>query len=506
MSTCYILPIGGSGTRVMRALFHLLASGCFDDKRVKSFDNYKVMCIDSDGNNGDMQELRNLYLKYKNLQQLTNLPSVNCWKGDGDLFWSPLNSNDNDMRGHIGDFNLNNDAKDILEFLYTKDELSKKLNEGFYGHTSIGSYFTSLNILDENHKFSEVWERYFEHIGEGDKIFIIGSVFGGTGASGIPTIARIIRSNVDEEIPIGAVLVMPYFRPVGGPTDDGSLDINWKAFNSKVKMALSFYESQGFDNVFRTMYFIGENEDNFMNVPYCDGGKDQLNKPHYIETYAAATLFDFLAAPKDDTFRTKFYVINKESDVYIVPETLNNVVQNANIVKKMSTFFLFSGVYTKLLNDIIENRKKNMGWLRNYENTYGKNFLKNNNFNVILKDYCEEYLYWIRSQLVITDNLGRAVRMANSKVKWFKFNDMYENLYFPLPVSCGFTGYKFKEIENMSTVVFNENPNSRSRHYTGQQIVEELATCKVKPPTDNRTTFTAFMQDVMELCGREVEN
>ncbi|MCI8805703.1 MAG: hypothetical protein HFE59_07395 [Clostridiales bacterium] len=513
MSTCYILPIGGSGTRVMRALFHLLASGGFDDERIKSFDNYKVMCIDSDGNNGDMNGLRSLYSKYKALQKLTDLPLVSCYKEDGGLYWSPLDSNDNDMRGHIGDFNLNDDAKNVLEFLYTKEELSKKLNEGFYGHTSIGSYFTSLNILGENHKFSEVWERYFEHIGDGDKIFIVGSVFGGTGASGIPTIARIIKNNIKEDVPIGAVLVMPYFRPVGKQGEKTSLNINWRTFNSKVKMALSFYESQGFDDIFRTMYFIGENEENFMNVPYSEGGGEQKNKPHYIETYAAATLFDFLAAPKNDTFRTKFYVIEQKADEYIIPETLNNVVKNANIVRKMSTFFLFSSLYTKLLSDMIENRKKNIGWLKNYESVYGRNFLKSHNFNVILKDYCEEYLSWIWSQLIlpndsgnIRDDSGIFDYKINSKVKWLNVSDMYGNLYNPETVSCGFTGYKFRELENMATVVFNESPESENKRYTGQRIIEELATNTVKPITDSMTTFTVFMRDVMELCGREVEN
>jgi len=502
MSTCYILPIGGTGIRVMRSLLHILAAGGFNDSRIK-FDNYKILCVDSDGNNGDSKEFRDIYVKYSALRKFaTNMPPINCWSESGDLFWSPLPGNDNDMRTHIGDFNANQDAKDILEFLYTKEELGKKLNEGFYGHTSIGSYFTSYNILDENHKFSEVWDRYFENIGEDDKVFIIGSVFGGTGASGIPTISRILRDNIPEEVPIGAVLVMPYFRPVGKNDENVDLDINWRAFNSKVKMALSFYESQNFDEVFRTMYFIGENEDNFMNVPYCDGGNNQKNKANPIETYAAAVLFDFLASPQDDNFRTKFYVIDKEydSDPHILQEPLDNVVKGANIFKKMTSFFLFSSIYTKFMNVVIEKRNKNMGWLRNYENVYGKNFLRQGDFNRILADYCESYMAWFRDQHIITNEFGETELEGNKKVKWLEFESC-RSLFFVNPITCKFTGYKLKELDSMASVVMNKG---RDLRHTGEDIINTLSTASIRPASDGRTTYTVFMQDVIELCGREV--
>ena len=58
--SCYLIPIGGTGVRVIKALVNLCMTGCFAGTQ------FKVMCIDSDDVNGDIKELETLIRNYKN--------------------------------------------------------------------------------------------------------------------------------------------------------------------------------------------------------------------------------------------------------------------------------------------------------------------------------------------------------------------------------------------------------------------------------------------------------
>ena len=267
----YLLPIGGTGVRVTKALLHLCMAGCFDGTQ------FKIMCIDSDDVNGDIKALETLLKNYKSLPG-DIFPEVKLAKIEGEerCIWSPLSGDKrkdkrSSMKDMIAESHMNKDAKKILEFLYTKPEREKILEGGFYGHTSIGSYFMAQEVVKDE-KYTEVWHDFFDGKKEDDKIFIIGSVFGGTGASGVLTIAGLIRDNAEtENIPIGAVFVMPYFKPGTRGDEDLQLPIDWTTFTTKTKTALAFYLDQQFDEIFDTMYFIGEESDeDFMWVEYND--------------------------------------------------------------------------------------------------------------------------------------------------------------------------------------------------------------------------------------------
>ena len=69
-------------------------------------------------------------------------------------------------------------------------EKETPLQEGFRGHPSIGSAVMAKMVdLQED----ETWREFRKNISNDDgeaKVFLAGSIFGGTGASGFPTIAQ----------------------------------------------------------------------------------------------------------------------------------------------------------------------------------------------------------------------------------------------------------------------------------------------------------------------------
>ena len=99
---------------------------------------------------------------------------------------------------------------------------------------------------------------------EGDKLFFIGSIFGGTGAAGLPLFITSIRDleHIDNEdtgktlcakAPIGALVVMPYFSIA---KDDESV-INDTEFTIKTRSALRYYETN-LNNYIHNIYYIAD--------------------------------------------------------------------------------------------------------------------------------------------------------------------------------------------------------------------------------------------------------
>jgi len=165
---------------------------------------------------------------------------------------------------------------------------------GFVGNPNVGSVV--LNQL-KNSKPYEAFANAISTTGE-DRIFIISSIFGGTGAAGFPCLLKNIRDGQDagcgngdilKKTPIGAVTVLPYFKL----QNDDSSPISYADFIAKTKSALYYYA----DNVtgnhsVNMMYYIGDNPDGlYENDP---GRKGQKNKSHFVELASAMAIIDFL--------------------------------------------------------------------------------------------------------------------------------------------------------------------------------------------------------------------
>ncbi|MDR3294942.1 MAG: hypothetical protein LBT26_03790 [Clostridiales Family XIII bacterium] len=512
---CYILPIGGTGIRVMRSLVHLCAAGCFN--QTPNFSGFKVMCVDSDGANGDKEVLKETLGSYGALQKeaATLLPEIEMGGENG--IWSPLPEQTEHMDELIHSGQMSDDVQDVYQFLYTKEERNKKLKGGFYGHTSIGSYFITRELVDDNLavKFDAAWDNFFGGITADDRIFIIGSMFGGTGASGIPSISRILKQMpLTKNTPIGAALVMPYFRPSDAEERPGGnpLAIDWQTFNTKAQAALSYYMDQGFDSVFRRMYFIGEMQDRFMYVKNAEDGPAQRNKAHVIEAHAAAFLADFFQA--DDVFRVRFYGLKEVEKIYdkqrinayISSEMLNTVTENANIFDKLTDFFLFSSLYVKYLyHSIAAGGAACEGdWVKKLEK--GDNSKIEEQANKAAYRYCEKFVNWMRELLAETDGKGVTLYAKNNPaVFWLQSAGNYAELYRCSELSNsnankkGIKRYDAKALEFFQTVVKDEF-EGRARRHSGGEIIARLSNVKAKAAATQ--PMALFMSRVLGLCGK----
>ena len=323
MERLFIFAIGGTGARVLRSFTMLLASG---QDSLKDYDVYPII-LDYDSENGDTaiatncietyNRIHNIAWKDKDMVKEAGFFKSNlCQLKDDSLnggssfqmVYAPKGNNV--FKKYIGYDTLGKDETNsdrlgqeidttytrmLLESLYNTDsasddsEMNLKMDVGFKGNPNIGSVV--FHDID-----SECFEfkAFLERLSANDKVVVVGSLFGGTGSSGVPEIIRKIREK-NGEIHIGAILVMPYFAP---ESKDGGT-IRHDIFNSKTKAAINYYEGSGlisFDlkkkGKIDCAYFIGDPKPTLL--PYCDGGGDQRNPANICEFISALSIIHFV--------------------------------------------------------------------------------------------------------------------------------------------------------------------------------------------------------------------
>lgn len=303
MKKLFLFAIGGTGERVLRSTTMLLAAG------VPAFNGYDIypIIIDYDADNKDKNRARDILKHYQKINRIAyaNHPLSSMPQGDKNMgqFFGCAMKEMNGLNDFVLDFNPGNanlkfrdkigfdqmagdllTTRSLIESLYdTSDdpttELNLDLTVGFKGNPNIGSViFHKLGDYNEYDAFKSTY-----NVDQGDKVVIIGSLFGGTGASGIPVLAQQIKKDI-ANVDMAALMIQPYFAPEivkGGA-------INAHLFDSKTKAALNFYERSGIKNSMRAVYHIGDPYPTI--IPYCEGGAGQQNNANPVEFISALAI------------------------------------------------------------------------------------------------------------------------------------------------------------------------------------------------------------------------
>lgn len=305
MAKLFIFGIGGTGSRVIKSLISLLAAGVSTGNNV---DEIIPIIIDVDKGNEDLTRTIEMLSNYKIIHQTI---AENRAKYEGffktkvtDLY--PINGKEfrltiEDVQGKkFGEYidyttltGYNN--KSFAELLFSGYQanngaliplLNLDMKEGFQGNPKLGSVV--LNQFKRNVDF----DKFANNFQAGDRIFIISSIHGGTGAAGFPLLLKNLR-NAQLPTPnsallknslIGASTILPYFKLKQG-------DIKSEDFISKSKAALEYYINNVNPSL-NSLYYIGL-DSNTNNYDNNKGGVKQKNPAHFVELAAAMSVIDF---------------------------------------------------------------------------------------------------------------------------------------------------------------------------------------------------------------------
>lgn len=293
MSKLYVFAIGGTGSRVLRSLTMLAAAGV----EIQANEIVPII-IDPDASNADLTRtvsLMNCYTTIRNGIEFSETnetsflrPEIGEYVQNYTLHISDTEDKRFDQFIEYSSLSLENKA--MMSMLFSEKNLNAQMQVGFKGNPNIGSVV--LNQIVSSPQFDE----FATSFAAGDKIFIISSIFGGTGASGFPLLLKTLRDTnasfpnhgLINNAEIGAITILPYFKLQ--PSDQSEIDSS--TFISKARSALAYYETNvvGNDSI-NALYYLADDGNIYDNN---DGGSMQQNPAHIIEFVAATAAINFM--------------------------------------------------------------------------------------------------------------------------------------------------------------------------------------------------------------------
>jgi len=386
MKKVFVFCIGGTGIRVMKSIAMLMAGGM-------DTNGYTVVPVILDPHL-DLEEKKNLHSlidSYKDIYNKTinngssTLNSLDGFFNSEIRTINELNNQTNDtqqnagskekFRSYIELANLGADDLNnyLVETMFSTKNLDNPLSVGFKGNPNVGTV-----VLGEMIEGADWFRAFKQHCEKNDRVFIISSIFGGTGASGYPLLEKKIRLAENEPAVknalMGAVTVLPYYG-LKDPATTGS-DIDSANFYTKTKAALAYYEGTVKSDY---LYYVGEKS---LKQVYDNDEKKQDDKANFIELVAASALFDFLKRGKPDNQQYLSRAI--ESDL----ESLDLVSLGngyKDIVKSVADYMLLRNLVNTLPSEKYFPLIKNRG--------LDGDFYKDSAFQA-LKRFTEIYYKW----------------------------------------------------------------------------------------------------------------
>lgn len=347
----YFISIGGSGAKILEALIYLTVAGILPGN-----DNLNLIALDPDENNGN---LNRAVTAMKNFEQFQNANVGNntpLFKNKISIL-TPIPFNPlpraNDKLDDVMNANIiaTRPVGQLYRALYSNKERQTQLNEGFRGHPSIGAAVLAKEYNDHNPQWLKLKNQINGELGNRHnsvKIFLAGSIFGGTGAAGLPTMAQLLRNAFGNQVSIGGILLLPYFTFTANDSVDAD-DIFAKSENflTNSKAALKYYAQE--PSNFDFMYFLGDNSP--VSADFSKGGSSQKNNAHIVDLYGALAAVDFFnQSPKPA-------VVYKNICRQDSGEFKWNDFQNlaADFKQRFIQFSRFVLTYVQLVKPILDN-------------------------------------------------------------------------------------------------------------------------------------------------------
>jgi hypothetical protein len=286
----FVIAVGGSGAKLMQSLIYLGGAGLLPAGRRELF----AVLVDPDENNGNMEECQALAKSYTQCAKLLST-------GSRDLFsasihvegpWTPLQDGQVDTLSEIFQYDklAHADAQDadLLElFFEAPDEINMSIKQGFRGRPAIGATVFAQAVRFDQSPWRELKEKINARSAQGNvRTLLAGSVFGGSGASGVPTLVRLLRDEFAGKVAnlkMGLVLFLPFFQ--FRPVKDEDVQADPAGFPMATAEALKYYHERGFLTFCDSIYCVGEQVPSQLAVSAV-GAAEQRNEAHFVELVA----------------------------------------------------------------------------------------------------------------------------------------------------------------------------------------------------------------------------
>ena len=345
MDKLFVIAIGGTGMRCLESFTHLCAIGMFDNQEIE------ILTLDTDATNGNKARVEGLIENYNRVKTFGitendkgGTPNANTFfsaKLNLYRYWTNYSGDKRDNFKALsqidqGSDNVKENNKLIADlFLDTNTVQEFDLSHGYRAQTHLGSMLmyhgiveSARNCAQGNVKASKPeldLDKFCDKLriagaGGNARVFILGSVFGGTGASSIPVIPKALKKFVEvrsnnqatinlEKVKFGATLLTEYFtfkKPDKNDKKDkkNSVIADSSFFPLNSQAALQFYQADPtVKKSYKTLYHIGwplisKRADDEAAGKTITGGEAQKNACHVVELLSACAAYDFFTRSK----------------------------------------------------------------------------------------------------------------------------------------------------------------------------------------------------------------
>ena len=450
MSKLYIFGIGGTGSRVLRSFTMMLAAG----GKIGANEIVPII-IDPDVSNADLTRtvsLMNTYRAVRSELQFSDEDENLFFRKElsrilGNYTLRIHDTDDKTFQQFIDLPSMNKANKAMMKILFSDKNLNSSMDVGFKGNPNIGSVVLNQIVRSED------FEDFANSFEADDKIFIISSIFGGTGASGFPLLLKTLRtgesfSNHDliNNAEIGAITILPYFKL---KSDDES-EIDSSTFISKTKSALAYYENNISKNgSIDALYYLADDITNTYDNH--EGGTTQENDAHLIEFLAATAIVDFSNKQHPNTVNKELGLKDIEDVVsfnlfydtqkHLLFAPLTQFILMANCLDNKFDYFsstafnanngnfeeLYDGTFMSELRNLLVKYRE---WLKEMKGNKRSLDLFNLNagdkpFDVVTGVKPAKIMSMYSNYDLIIDRLNSSVKKCKSKEQKNKFLEMF---------------------------------------------------------------------------------
>jgi len=412
--TLYIIAIGGTGGKIVEAVAHLAAAGIYSVSGSDNSENINVLFVDQDQANG------NIAASKKTIDNYEKCSKIFDGNNDLPLMQSKIEYLEEGLQSTSGENKVklqeefyhsypeNDRVRNLFHVLYSSDERDDELGGGFHGRPAVGAAFIT-RVIGDRHNQSN-WQKFIDKIlayvatGKAPRVFLCGSIFGGTGAAGFPTLGRLLLNKLQAEklrnsVKVGGVLMLPYFQFTTSEqqkSPQAKICAKSEEFILRSEAALRYYATNK-DLKFDRFYLLGT--PGLTQVSNTEPeGSEQRNTPHFLELYAALALLDFLQIGnnnQNDNQRNQVFLISREKANAV---TWSDIPDEDKVKKKLENAARFAFVWNYAIAHDLEYAIESKGpnvvpWSLKF---FDRAKLKSEHKQIEeIKNWCQDYLRWL---------------------------------------------------------------------------------------------------------------
>ncbi len=418
MANHFLVFIGGTGAKCAEAFVNLAAAGAVGDPST----TFHMLTLDVDATNGNRELAIEAIGRYRLLRE--QFPAAGQFAGSS-LFGPQIIHYDWHVQlphdfPHAAGANClhamraqnNADEEALMRLFYTDEELGFDFSkEGFHAIPAIGAPVMQ-HILDAGvglADFQSFVDALRSEVSVNSRLIVIGSIFGGTGACGIPAIMRTLNDKTRDIALAGnlltsGVLLLPYYH-FAEPNQDDDLGVHARKFYNNARGALAFYRDMEKELQYRSLYLIGSPLDYNMGA-YHPGMESQKNPPTPVEWESALAIAHCIQTDPDADDTPRQYIKSVQgAGQGEVAQKLHISFEDfsLNIKDEMGTMARFIAAYMGYYRSYIDKHK---GQEQGYKPFYGELLRPyvdtqeaEHKALDALSAFCARYWDWLRQSL-----------------------------------------------------------------------------------------------------------